>query len=231
MDTPHPKKPSRYLGRHRHPFLTRTVFAALATATVLGTGLTAASAAPPHDDAPAVAEESTGAKPESDPTIEPEPTPSEEESGSEKPDETKDKPKANDAEKQQPAWVVPSADGISDVFGPRGWRGGEMHNGLDFAAEEGDENFAAADGTVVQAGSNGGYGLSVTIDHGNGVETLYGHHSQLSVQVGDKVSAGDVIGLAGSTGDITGPHLHFEVHVDGEPVDPAAFLEKKGVEL
>lgn len=229
MDIPHPKKPPRYLGRHRHPFLTRTVFAALATATVLGTGLTAASAAPPADDTPAAAQAPASQQPEPPPETE-SPSPGDEESGSEEPKATK-KPEVGEPEKQKPSWVVPSGDGISDTFGPRAWRGGEMHNGLDFAAEQGDENFAAAKGTVVQAGSNGGYGLSITIDHGNGVQTLYAHHSQLSVDVGDTVAAGEVIGLAGSTGDITGPHLHFEVHVDGQPVDPATYLEDKGVDL
>ncbi|MGH8883109.1 MAG: M23 family metallopeptidase, partial [Stackebrandtia sp.] len=217
MDTPHrePTSLSRYLGRHRPPLLTRTVFAALATAAVLGSGLTAASAAPPLDDATPVAD--APADHESEDTKEPEPAPSKEKPSSE---DKEKKPDGNDAEKKEekkkpkPAWVVPSGDAISDTFGPREWRGGQMHAGLDFAAEEGDPNYAAAAGTVTKAGPDGGFGNLVVIDHGNGVETWYGHHSKLSVQVGDTVKPGDQTGLAGSTGDITGPHLHFEVHVD-----------------
>lgn len=134
-------------------------------------------------------------------------------------------------EAKRPKWQLPSRAEISDVFGPRGWRGGEMHAGTDFAADQGEDNYAAFDGVVVQAGWNGGYGQSVTIDHGDGVETLYGHFSSVSVQVGQKVKAGDVLGQAGSTGDVTGPHLHFEVHVNGEAIDPVSFLHDQGLDF
>ena len=134
-------------------------------------------------------------------------------------------------EAKRPKWQLPSKAPISDVFGPRGWRGGEMHAGTDFAANQGEDNYAAFDGVVVQAGWNGGYGQSVTIDHGDGVETLYGHFSAVSVQVGEKVKAGDVLGQAGSTGDVTGPHLHFEVHRDGVPIDPVPFLHDQGLDF
>lgn len=134
-------------------------------------------------------------------------------------------------EEAKPHWTLPSKALISDVFGPRAWRAGVQHDGTDFAANEGEDNYAAFDGTVVQAGWNGGYGMSVTIRHSGGVETLYGHFSDIDVKVGQKVKSGQVLGQAGSTGDVTGPHLHFEVHVDGTPVDPVPFLKKRGVDL
>jgi len=139
--------------------------------------------------------------------------------------------KKKEEEAAKPHWTLPSKALISDVFGPRAWRAGVQHDGTDFAADEGEDNYAAFDGTVIQAGENGGYGLSVTIEHSGGVETLYGHFSDIDVEVGQKVKSGQVLGQAGSTGDVTGPHLHFEVHVDGTPVDPVPFLKKQGVDL
>jgi murein DD-endopeptidase MepM/ murein hydrolase activator NlpD len=102
--------------------------------------------------------------------------------------------------------------------------GSEYHTGVDFGVPLGTEIKAAADGVVVQAGTNGGYGNSVTIDHGGGMETLYGHLSKVLVSAGQKVKQGDVIGLSGSTGKSTGPHLHFEIRKNGQPVDPMSYL-------
>ncbi len=83
---------------------------------------------------------------------------------------------------------------------------------------------AAAAGTVAFAGSKGGYGNAVIIDHGNQFSTLYGHASAIKVSTGQKVSAGQVVALAGSTGMSTGPHLHFEVRILGVPVNPAPYM-------
>ncbi len=99
-----------------------------------------------------------------------------------------------------------------------------MHNGLDMHGNAGDPIRAAADGKVIFAGVKGGYGNAVMIDHGGGMVTLYAHQSKLLVKEGQRVTAGDVIGLIGSTGLSTGPHLHFEVRINGSPVDAAKYL-------
>lgn len=242
MDSPSEKtlKPrmfSKYLGRHRQLPLSRTVFAAIAAATLIGSGLSAAVAADGPGDAPAAVaaadrEEQAQANRDSQREAPAEDEAPEEPEAAEEEVEATETPETKEAEPAPaPDWVVPSPAPISDVYGPRDWRGGEMHYGTDFAAAEGAENYAAADGTVVQSGSNGGYGLGITIEHDNGIVTVYGHHSKLLVEVGDKVKAGDAIGLAGSTGDVTGPHLHFEVYVDGAPTDPVKFLKDKDVDL
>ena len=98
------------------------------------------------------------------------------------------------------------------------------HPGYDLAAKTGTPVSAAAAGTVVQAGPAGTYGNLVTVRHGNGVETRYAHLSATTVKAGDHVDAGQQIGNVGTTGYSTGPHLHFEVRKDGQPIDPAPFL-------
>lgn len=106
-----------------------------------------------------------------------------------------------------------------------GWRGREFHLGLDLAAPKGTAIVAADDGTVVEAGWDGGYGYAVRIDHGEGkLVTLYGHLSSIAVKQGQTVKKGDVIGYEGSTGRSTGPHLHFEIWRDGKAVDPRQFF-------
>ena len=96
----------------------------------------------------------------------------------------------------------------------------KMHNGVDVAAPAGAPIRSPASGVVSFAGSRGGYGLFVIVDHGNGVETRYAHQQRLDVRAGDRVEAGQVVGAVGATGLATGPHLHFEVRRDGTPVDP-----------
>ncbi len=98
------------------------------------------------------------------------------------------------------------------------------HTGTDVGAMQGAPIWAAQSGTVVLAEYNGGYGNCVIINHGNGVKTLYGHMSAILVNQGDRVSSGSQIGRVGSTGNSTGPHLHFEVLVDGVAVDPMQFF-------
>jgi murein DD-endopeptidase MepM/ murein hydrolase activator NlpD len=99
-----------------------------------------------------------------------------------------------------------------------------MHTGVDMSCGNGTPIGAAGAGVVQAAGWQGGYGNAVVIDHGNGLATLYGHQSSLAVSVGQSVSAGQTIGYVGSTGFSTGPHLHWEVWVNGTPVDPMGYV-------
>ncbi len=99
-----------------------------------------------------------------------------------------------------------------------------MHSGDDMAAGQGEPIHACRAGTVVIADVEGGYGNAVVIDHGGGMATLYGHQSRIASSVGEHVDAGQVIGYVGATGLATGPHLHFEVRLGGNPVDPASYL-------
>src|SRR5580704_9897815 len=99
-----------------------------------------------------------------------------------------------------------------------------MHTGLDFRGDTGEAIRVTAGGTVVSAGWSGGYGRMIEVDHGNGLSTRYGHLSEIDVQVGQTVKAGQTVGRMGSTGRSTGPHLHYETRIDGEAVNPAKFL-------
>jgi murein DD-endopeptidase MepM/ murein hydrolase activator NlpD len=110
------------------------------------------------------------------------------------------------------------------ITSPFGWRWGRMHEGIDLGAAYGTPITAAAAGVVIYAGWEGGYGNLVVIDHGGGLATAYGHQSRIAVSTGQSVSQGETIGYVGSTGHSTGPHLHFEVRVNGEAVDPLGYL-------
>jgi murein DD-endopeptidase MepM/ murein hydrolase activator NlpD len=131
--------------------------------------------------------------------------------------------------------LTPSIGVRSSGFGPRIHpitQEEKMHKGLDIAATTGTPIHVTGDGVVVKSGVATGYGNVVVVDHGYGYRTLYAHASELIAKTGDKVKRGDVIALVGSTGGSTGPHLHYEVLVDGEHVDPRGFLmeplKKKG---
>ncbi|MCD8091188.1 MAG: peptidoglycan DD-metalloendopeptidase family protein [Clostridiales bacterium] len=125
-------------------------------------------------------------------------------------------------------WPVPAYVGIiNDVYGYRSSPisgSGEFHSGLDMRAPYGTDIVAADDGTVIYSGMRNGYGNCVIIDHGGGFSTLYGHNSSLCVTVGQSVVRGQVIAKAGSTGYSTGAHLHFEVRINGQYVDPNPYL-------
>jgi murein DD-endopeptidase MepM/ murein hydrolase activator NlpD len=126
------------------------------------------------------------------------------------------------------ATSTPSASGLiwpvnGPVVSPFGWRWGRMHEGIDIGAGYGTPIVAAASGTVIYAGWMGGYGNLIIIDHGGGLATAYGHQSSFAVG-GGPVSQGQVIGYVGCTGHCFGPHVHFEVRVNGSPVDPLGYL-------
>ena len=124
-------------------------------------------------------------------------------------------------------WVLPSPGAITSLFGPRlhpilGYV--RMHNGVDFNCWTGDPIRAATDGIVITAEYYGGYGYTIIIQHANSISTLYAHLSGFNSQVNDYVVAGEQIGVCGTTGLSTGPHLHFEVRQSGVPVNPVPYL-------
>jgi murein DD-endopeptidase MepM/ murein hydrolase activator NlpD len=118
----------------------------------------------------------------------------------------------------------PVGGGIAAAFGWRTNPWPEFHKGLDLEADYGTPVHATAAGTVVSAGWEGGFGIKVDIDHGNGYHTWYAHLSRATVAVGAHVTKGQPIALSGSTGESTGPHLHYQVMYQGQAIDPQPFL-------
>jgi murein DD-endopeptidase MepM/ murein hydrolase activator NlpD len=133
-----------------------------------------------------------------------------------------------------PAGPLPSASAAGLIWPVEGtltsgfgYRWGRMHEGIDISVPEGTPIRAAADGTVILEQSeyeSGGYGNYTCIDHGGGLSTCYAHQSSFATSVGASVSQGDLIGYSGNTGHSTGPHLHFEVRINGAPTDPLGYL-------
>lgn len=122
-----------------------------------------------------------------------------------------------------PTFIKPISGGyLSSGFGAR-W--GTVHRGVDWACSTGTSIMASCGGTVIQAGWYGGYGYCVTIQHDNGIQTRYGHMSKVLVSSGEYVQQGEVIGRSGSTGNSTGPHVHFEIIVNGTKVNPLTYLD------
>lgn len=118
-------------------------------------------------------------------------------------------------------WAWPARGPMTSGFGPR-W--GRLHAGIDIGAPSGAPIYAAKGGVVSYAGVMGGYGNIVVVDHGGGMTTRYAHQSQLGASVGQTVRPGDRIGSIGSTGNVTGPHLHFEVRINDQPQNPIGYL-------
>ncbi|MEO0140280.1 MAG: M23 family metallopeptidase [candidate division WOR-3 bacterium] len=123
--------------------------------------------------------------------------------------------------------IMPAAGVLTSGFGYRrdpvygGWR---FHSGLDIAGPAGTPIISAGDGVVISAGWDKGYGLAVEIDHGKGITTYYAHCSRLAVSPGMQVKRGEIIAYTGSTGKATGPHLHYEVRVNGVPRNPEKYI-------
>lgn len=118
-------------------------------------------------------------------------------------------------------WTWPASGPVTSEFG---YRWGRMHQGIDIGAPSGAPIWAAAAGTVTYAGTMGGYGNIIMVDHGGGISTAYAHQTSFVVGVGARVAAGQQIGRVGSTGNSTGPHLHFEVRVNGAAQNPRSYL-------
>ena len=108
---------------------------------------------------------------------------------------------------------------------------GAIHTGVDLSAPQGTPVHAAADGIVVHAEWSGGYGRLVVIDHGNGIQTYYGHLSRFEVVAGQEIRRGDLVGRSGSSGRVTSPHLHYEVRMKGTPVNPYPYLAKSALAM
>ena len=119
---------------------------------------------------------------------------------------------------------LPVTGVISSRYGENSRIRSSTHTGLDIAAATGTPISVVSEGTVIFADRSGSYGNLVKIDHGNGVETWYAHANKLNVTVGQKVKAGDIIATVGSTGNSTGPHLHFEIRINGVHVNPQKYL-------
>ncbi|MCY0944225.1 M23 family metallopeptidase [Streptomyces antarcticus] len=143
---------------------------------------------------------------------------------------------AREAERKRlNTFVAPVGGGISTHYHAGGgmWSSGS-HTGIDFRASEGTSVHAVGAGTVVEAGWGGAYGNNVVIKHNDGTFTQYGHMNSLNVSVGQQVTPGQQIGLAGSTGNSSGPHLHFEARTGadyGSDIDPVSYLRSHGVSL
>lgn len=137
---------------------------------------------------------------------------------------------------KHPELELPYHGRISSDYG---WRYvfGELdfHNGIDFVAYDGscygDTVYASAAGEVIEAKYNGGYGYRVVIDHGNGMKTIYAHLSEFLVEKGDIVACGDPVGEIGSSGRVTGPHLHFGVEIHGDELNPADYMDISGIQI
>ena len=114
---------------------------------------------------------------------------------------------------------------------PFGGRTYEFHAGMDIDGERGDMVVAPASGVVTKAGWQGGYGNLIEVDHQNGLTTRYGHLSKIEVAVGDPIGRGQLLGLLGSTGRSTGPHLHYELRLNDKPINPRRFLPPEPVEI
>ena len=218
--------PGRYRGRRRVPVPPRGRYAAVVTTAMVGAGVVALGAGAAMPDAK-LAPDQLSALGSVDTTL-----------LQERAEAVERASRANgergglatSTTQQAPdLWLLPMHD--YTFSSPYGWRWNRMHNGIDLAAPQGTPIFAVHAGTVTLARWNGGYGYAVIIDHGDGVQTLYGHNSELLVTEGQEVSAGERIALAGNTGYSFGAHLHFEIHVNGVPQDPVPWLQEQGVDV
>jgi murein DD-endopeptidase MepM/ murein hydrolase activator NlpD len=216
-------EPDRYRGRRRVPTPPRSRYAAVVTTAFVGAGFVALGAAALPDaktvDPSALADLDRAA------------------ASQDLADRAADADRASRDDRsattagQEAAdvWLLPLQD--YQFTSPYGMRWGQLHAGVDLAAPEGTPYKAVADGTVKLAQYYGGYGYAVIVDHGNGVETIYGHSQKVLVKAGQQVKAGDTLGLVGNTGHSYGSHLHLEVHVNGEPRDPIPWFRDRQADI
>lgn len=224
-------EPDRYRGRRRVPTPPRSRYAVVTTAAFVGAGVVALGAASNLPDAktvnPDVMQSLKSGQVATDAVANRAADP-QHASRSENRDAVA-KTKVADDESAQDVWLLPLDD--YQFTSPFGIRWGVLHAGIDLAAPEGTPYKSVHAGEVTQAGYNGGYGYAVTVRNDDGTEVIYAHSRHLFVKAGDKVKAGQVLGEVGNTGASYGTHLHLEVHVNGQPVDPIPFLKDKGVDI
>jgi murein DD-endopeptidase MepM/ murein hydrolase activator NlpD len=134
-----------------------------------------------------------------------------------------------EARLQQPLFVKPTRGIFTSGFG---YRWGALHGGIDLANSIGTPIYAVSDGVVIDAGPTAGYGMWVKLRHADGTVTLYGHVNTTMVNIGERVMAGDQIATIGNRGNSTGPHLHFEVLLNGaDRIDPVPWLAQRGLSV
>jgi murein DD-endopeptidase MepM/ murein hydrolase activator NlpD len=216
----------RYRGRRRLPKLPSARYFAVVTTAVVGAGVVAlaAGAVVPDstDRGPAGAGDPVSQAMSVDDRL----------SALDKANRSQDRPgPAVSVDQGAPdLWLLPlrAPYEITTLYAMR-W--GQFHYGVDMACPYGTPYYAAHAGTVTVARWYGGFGNGIVIDSGNGVEEIYGHASKLLVTEGQHVEAGQLLGLVGSTGYSTGNHLHYEVHVNGQPTNPLDFMLARGVDI
>lgn len=218
-------EPDRYRGRRRVPTPPRSRYAAVVTGAVVSAGLVALGAAAVMPDAKAVSAATLASIQNSSTTA----TQLAARDSAAPASRGNTRSVTRTEHESAETWLLPTKD--YQFTTPFGVRDGRMHPGVDLAAAEGTPVTAVHDGTVKVARWMGGFGYTVVIAHDNGVETLYGHQASLQVTEGQRVKAGDQLGVVGSTGLAYQPQLYLEVRVDGAAVDPIPFLKAKGADI
>ncbi|HEU4423120.1 MAG TPA: M23 family metallopeptidase, partial [Pilimelia sp.] len=219
-------EPDRYRGRRRVPTPPRARYAAVVTSAFVGAGIVALGAGATLPDAKTV---NPNALSDLD-NVAAANELAERNEAIDRSSRDEERSLTTSMNQQKPdVWLLPLKG--YRYTSPYGMRWGRLHAGVDLAIREGTPFRAAHSGTVTLAKWYGGYGNCVILDHGNGIETVYGHASSLLVKEGQKVEAGDPIGLVGNTGHSYGSHLHYEVHVYGVPKDPIRWMRQHGVDI
>ncbi|MEH0938989.1 M23 family metallopeptidase [Micromonospora psammae] len=217
-------EPDRYRGRRRVPTPPRSRYAAVVTTAFVGAGIVALGAGAMPDAksvSPSVLDELKQA------SITNQDVAARADAADRATRDTNRDAQVSSTE--QDPWLLPLQG--YDFNSPYGMRWGKLHTGIDLVAPEGTPYVAIHSGTVTKAGWFGGYGYAVIVQHADGSEAIYGHSQSVSVQEGQQVKAGDQLGLVGNTGHSYGSHLHLEIHVKGEPLDPVPWLQERGVDI
>ena len=223
-------EPDRYRGRRRVPTPPRSRYAVVVTSAFVGAGVVALGAANLPDVKEINPDVLRGLESQNAAASEALAARSDDAAASRGDDRgTVSKEKVSAEEAAADVWLLPLDEYTFNS--PYGVRWGKLHAGIDLAAIEGTPYKAVHAGTVTQAGYFGGYGYSVTVKNADGTEVIYAHSRRVLVRVGDQVKAGQPIGEVGNTGNSFGTHLHLEVHVKGQPLDPIPYLRQRGVDI